>query len=173
MAPTVRISDDNWRRLQDLASPFEDSPNDVIGRVLDAVELAGLLSGLKESGKTVNSSSGSRITAAARSRNKRGNISKEVYESAIVETMYELGGEAKAAEVLDKVRDRLKDRIGDFERQRPPTGNEERWRNTARWARNALAEKGLIDRASPHGTWKLTADGISEAKAKLAGSGPG
>jgi len=38
--PTIRISDPNYHRLQQFAVPLEDTPNDVLGRVLDLAELA-------------------------------------------------------------------------------------------------------------------------------------
>lgn len=38
--PTIRISDQNYQRLQQFAVPLEDTPNDALGRVLDLAELA-------------------------------------------------------------------------------------------------------------------------------------
>jgi len=33
--PTIRISDQNYQRLQQFAVPLQDTPNDALGRVLD------------------------------------------------------------------------------------------------------------------------------------------
>jgi len=38
--PTIRISDQNYQRLQHFAVPLQDTPNDALGRVLDLAELA-------------------------------------------------------------------------------------------------------------------------------------
>jgi hypothetical protein len=38
--PTIRISDQNYQRLQQFAVPLQDTPNDALGRVLDIAELA-------------------------------------------------------------------------------------------------------------------------------------
>ena len=38
--PTIRISDQNYQRLQQFAVPLQDTPNDALGRVLDLAELA-------------------------------------------------------------------------------------------------------------------------------------
>ncbi|XUW99569.1 MAG: hypothetical protein TUN42_06660 [Dehalogenimonas sp.] len=40
MVPNVRIDEQNYRRLQKFAIPFEDTPNDTLGRVLGLAELA-------------------------------------------------------------------------------------------------------------------------------------
>lgn len=42
MAPTVRIGDENWKRLQRWAIPLEDTVDDALGRLLDTVEAKGL-----------------------------------------------------------------------------------------------------------------------------------
>ena len=59
--PTIRISDQNYQRLQQFAVPLEDTPNDALGRVLDLAELA------KQRGLSVESTStptnGPRMTA--------------------------------------------------------------------------------------------------------------
>jgi hypothetical protein len=49
--PTIRISDQNYQRLQQFAVPLEDTPNDALGRVLDLAELA------KQRGLSVESTS--------------------------------------------------------------------------------------------------------------------
>ena len=75
-------------------------------------------------------------------RRKRGRIPQEVYESFILMAMYELDGKAKVSEVLDRVEDKMAGILDrDYDYQRPPTGTEVRWRNTARWARAALVDR--------------------------------
>jgi hypothetical protein len=34
-----------------------------------------------------------------------------------------------------------------------------RWNNTARWARNTMAQDGLLKKDSPRGVWEVTAAG--------------
>ena len=169
MAPAIRITDENWERLKKWAIPLEDNPNDALGKVLDAVESVGLRSRSNKTGNSVARRNNSSHTTATKPRNKRGKIPQEAYESAILEAIYELGGNAKVSEVLGRVEDKMKDLFGDLDYQRPPTGTEVRWRNTARWARAALAERGLIKQGSPRGIWELTKNGIAQAKAASQG----
>jgi len=59
--PTIRISDQNYQRLQQFAVPLEDTPNDALGRVLDLAELAKQRGLSVES--TITPTNGPRMTA--------------------------------------------------------------------------------------------------------------
>ena len=173
MAPAIRVSDENYNRLKKWAIPFEDSPNDALGKILDAAESAGLRASSNESGNSRLKHNSSSQNTVTKLQNKRSKVSQEAYESAILGAIYELGGKAKVSEVLHKVEEKMRDFFGVLEYQRPPTGTEVRWRNTARWARAALVNRGLINRGSPRGIWQLTADGLAEAEAMASAQGSG
>jgi hypothetical protein len=90
----------------------------------------------------------------------------------ILETLAELGGAGRAAEVLDRVGERMRAVLKPVDRTPLPSNpREERWRNTARWARQDLVDDGLLDRASPYGIWQLTELGrrrLAEARVARA-----
>ena len=174
MSPAVRISDANLEKLGEWAAPFKDTPNDALGNLMDAADKAGLRFSPKQTGSEVSGRRDANQTALAKRTRKRGRIPQEVYESFILMAMYELDGKAKVSEVLDRVEDKMAGILDrDYDYQRPPTGTEVRWRNTARWARAALVDRGLITRGSPRGIWELSEQGKTEAKAILASQGSG
>ena len=82
-----------------------------------------------------------------------------------MESLYELGGAASVSEALAKVEEKMKGLFDDDIDNERILAGELRWKNTARWARAALVNRGLVKRGSPRGIWELTADGIAEAKA--------
>lgn len=73
----------------------------------------------------------------------------------ILRVLEAAGGEAGTREVVDAVGAVLGPRLTDTDREELPSGGF-RWRNRVQWARNALCERGLLDRDAPRGVWRLT-----------------
>lgn len=67
-----------------------------------------------------------------------------------------LGGEGTVNEILPLVEQRMRGVLNRFDYERLANGNEIRWRNTARWARAAMVNLGLLSDSSPDGVWQLT-----------------
>ncbi len=81
------------------------------------------------------------------------------YRISILETLIELGGKGKMAEVLERVERRMGDKLTAQDREILSSGNEVRWRNHARWERKNMVDIGLLRNDSPHGVWEITKKG--------------
>ncbi len=82
----------------------------------------------------------------------------EKYYLPILESLYELGGRGTVKEVLDKVGEKMKDILNEYDYGILQSGSI-RWRKTAQWARLDLVHKGLLKRNSPLGIWELSEEG--------------
>lgn len=85
------------------------------------------------------------------------------YVVPVIDTLKELGNSGNAAEVADRVIERLK--ITEGEQEETTANGQSRVRNQIGWSRFYLTKAGLID-ASQRGVWALTEAGQS---AKLDG----
>jgi hypothetical protein len=85
-------------------------------------------------------------------------VSREEYQTVILETLMELGGRGRVGNVLDMVFERLKDRMTDDDLEKLPSGDA-RWRKNAQWARYFMVKEGLLNPNSPHGIWEVTEEG--------------
>jgi len=167
MVPVMRIGDSTWERLKHWAVPLEDSPDDVLTRVLDMADEHA------QCGRPAlpTPSKADRPKAAENKRAGRGQkVPPVAYESPIEETLYELGGKGRTNEVLVIVEQKMKHLLGEFDYQVLPSGREVRWRNTAQWARNNLVMAGSLKNKddSGHGVWELTEQGIKSVESKRA-----
>ncbi|MBU4232443.1 MAG: restriction endonuclease [Proteobacteria bacterium] len=76
----------------------------------------------------------------------------------IIEVLKETGGSGTAAEVIDRVIEKM--RIPEAEQEETLKNGQSRVRNQVQWARLYLAYAGYID-ASKRGIWSLTEKGLS------------
>jgi hypothetical protein len=83
----------------------------------------------------------------------------KAYFMPLLETLIEMGGRGKTKDVVDKIGEKMKDKLTDFDMEILPSGTDIRWRNTAKWARNTLKELGLLKRDSPRGIWEISEKG--------------
>lgn len=99
--------------------------------------------------------------ARSRQRGKRQprGTPEGAYHVPILEALVELGGQAPVSEVLDRVYEKLRGRLQPSDLEFVPSGQEERWRNTAKWARADLKAQGYIAADSPKGIWAITDEG--------------
>ena len=143
--PTIRIDDEVWAVLQKRAQPFVDSPNDVLRRDYG-------LNG---------------ATKPTRMRSERGRILRGEktpegeYRIPILKALVEAGGRARAGDIVDRVGQLMRGRLNAYDQQTLAAG-ELRWRNTAEWSRNTMANKvnpPLLDPSSDHGWWEITQAG--------------
>jgi restriction system protein len=81
---------------------------------------------------------------------------EEAYRVPILEALVELGGKAPVSAVLERVYTKLEGRLQPSDLEFVPSGQEERWRNTAKWARADLKEQGYLAADSPKGIWEIT-----------------
>ena len=147
--PTIRVEQDVFEGLQQLAKPFVDSPSMVIRRLL---EERGVLHKL-----TVVQKSTRRAPDAL--------TPQSIYEKYLLLVLAkEFDGQGHKRDVTHAIVKRMmKDgHIGAADQELVSTG-ETKAENTITWARNALKQRGFISRAASRGTWELTPEGKAAA----------
>jgi ABC-type Fe3+-citrate transport system substrate-binding protein len=138
----IRIDDEVWQRLKSKGEVFEDTPNDVLRRILELepVNIRNGSSRLRRGEKTPNSA----------------------YRGPILRALGELGGSAKASIILSRVEELMSKQLNELDRQ-TTANNQARWSNTAQWERVRMVKDGLIQKKA-HGIWELTKRGKEEAE---------
>jgi hypothetical protein len=148
--PTIRVDQDVFEGLQQLAKPFVDSPSTVIRRLL---EERGILSKAAIAEKTT------RLAPDALTP-------QSIYEKYLLVVLdKEFNGQGHKRDVTHAIVKRMmKDgHIGAADQELVSTG-ETKAENTITWARNALKQRGYITRDSRRGIWELTAEGKDAAR---------
>ena len=165
--PVIRISDETWEAMKEWAVPLEDTPDDVVRRLIGmAREHRGRSADADESALQAE---GIPTPAMAGRLAKGLRVPEEEYKIPILQTVHELGGSARAGDVLAAVERKMKDQLSNVDYQPLPKTGEARWRNTAMWARKRLVQGDLLRGDSPRGVWELSAkgaDAIARRKAQ-------
>jgi predicted CopG family antitoxin len=150
--PTIRVDQDVFEGLQKLAKPFVDSPSMVIRRLL---EDRGVLA---KDARPAPQRSGAEISVNALTP-------QPVYEKYLLYILArEFNGQGHKRDVTHAIVKRMmKDGfIGAADQELVSTG-ETKAENTITWARNALKQRGYINRAARRGIWELTLAGKNAA----------
>ena len=94
----------------------------------------------------------------SRARLPRGlRTPEDAFRRPIMETLVELGGSAPIGEVLNRVEQKMKGVLNEYDHEPLPSDPRSvRWRNTAQWCRNTLVREGLMKGDSPHGVWEIS-----------------
>lgn len=142
--PTIDVTEQTFRRLQALAVPFEDSPESVVVRLLDAYTGNGAE---KKPARPDPKPVGTRARRGERTP-------AEAFFDPLIEVLKNAGGELPTQEAVDRVGKLVASEMSDVDLE-PLQSGELRWRNTCRWARKRLVEQGVIDPFSSHGVWRL------------------
>jgi len=154
--PIIRVDQDVFEGLQRLAKPFVDSPSMVIRRLLE--DRGVLAKGTRPAPRKPDSQSS--VTALT---------PQPVYEQYLLYILArEFDGQGHKRDVTHAIVKRMmKDGfIGAADQELVSTG-ETKAENTITWARNALKQRGHINRAARRGIWELTPEGRGAA-AKVA-----
>ncbi len=155
MTRMIRIDDDIYESLKKLATPFEDTPNTVLRKILISNQLlAKKFPDSKEQEKPQKKIKKATLT------------SPSLYEDFLLYTLWDqFKGRAKKKDVTEAIISNMQRKnilkAADFEKV--STG-ETRAANTIAWARNRLKQEGFISPDSPFGFWELTHQGIEQAK---------
>ena len=147
--PTIRLEQDVFEGLQQLAKPFVDSPSTVIRRLL---EERGVLRAAAKAPKSLRLAPNA-LTPQA------------IYEDYLLYILAkEFDGQGHKRDVTHAIVKRMmKDGfIGAADQELVSTG-ETKAENTITWARNALKQRGYINRAARRGMWELTPEGKNAA----------
>ena len=95
-------------------------------------------------------------------RRKSGEITGHLeFCRPLLEVLVEMGGKARTKDVLDRLGEKMKPLLKpkDFEIHKSK-GQQIRWRNTAQWARNHMANvDGRMKNDSPNGVWEISPQG--------------
>lgn len=81
------------------------------------------------------------------------------YTLPILESLIELGGRGRVSDVLNKVYEKMKDRLTPTDLELVPSGKDPRWRSQAKWRRYELKKLGYLEADSPLGIWEITKNG--------------
>jgi len=147
--PTIRVDQAVFEGLQQLAKPFVDSPSMVIRRLL---EERGVLRAAAKAPKTA------RVAPDALTP-------QAIYENYLLHILAkEFDGQGHKRDVTHAIVKRMmKDgHIGAADQELVSTG-ETKAENTITWARNALKQRGYINRTSRRGIWELAPEGKNAA----------
>ncbi|MGC8822956.1 MAG: winged helix-turn-helix domain-containing protein, partial [Desulfurella sp.] len=67
---------------------------------------------------------------------------------------------AKMKDILRLVHEKMKSILREYDYEPLPSNpKQERWKNTAQWARNTMVNEGLLVSNSPRGIWEITEEG--------------
>lgn len=184
--PEISLTDETWARLKSRAEPFEDTPEDVIRRLLDATETQGISDG--KAGYSVGNNhllgkqSPSVITAGhypntpsiahppvpeKRRLPRLGHgikVPQIEFRNPILRVLQEMGGSGHAKEILAAVERRMQNTLTKVDYDIIPSGHQTRWEKSANWERMNMVHDGLLRNNSPRGVWELSDRGWAEAR---------
>ena len=183
--PEISLTDETWARLKSRAEPFEDTPESVIRRLLDATDTQELREGsamYSVGAHALDEQPPSPVTAISRSNTpsiarlsapeKRRlprlghgiKVPQIEFRNPILLVLQEMGGSGQTQEVLEGVERRMHNRLTSVDYALIPSGHEARWRKSANWERMNMVNDGLLQNDSPRGIWKLSDKGWAEAR---------
>ncbi len=123
---------------------------DGLTKVLDMIE--------ETTGKTASEGRSQKEAPPRQRRSKNSDqlvTSQPVLREYIVQALKELGGYARRSDVLEKMRETLKDRLTPRDIETRGDGRVIVWENNAAWERNAMVEEGILRSDSKFGYWEL------------------
>ncbi len=167
---TIVVDEDVFRELQHQAEPLVDDANAVLRRVL-GLDVASSGTSLPPVASPSNGSStrsatkpkpGTRKRTSGKSQRKRapkGSLLPEAdYELPLLEALDELGGSGPASVVVNRVGEKLHDKLTAVDLEQVSSG-EVRWKNRVQFVRLGLIKAGLMKDDSPRGTWEIAEPG--------------
>jgi len=81
------------------------------------------------------------------------------YDLPILEALIEMGGSGRTQEVLNRIYEKIKDRLKPDDLERLSSGTDIRWRNAVMWERDKLKRRDYLRADSPRGIWEITEKG--------------
>ena len=136
MSPVVRLSDTTWERLKGFAEPLSDTPDDAVRKILDVAETCRSSHKIPSAVHTVAIRQASPANASlSHPRGTKRLVSGQrtpvdAYRTPILRALLNLGGKARAQDVLRSVHIMMADTLNEFDGAKLSTGGE-RWHRTA------------------------------------------
>jgi restriction system protein len=128
-------------------------------------DVAALLPGESPEVRSVGDQSG-----ASNNKQHSGRLAKglrtpdSVYIPLLLAALAEMGGRGTIQQVTDRVGERMRDDLNEYDLQTLPSDPDTlRWRNAVAWVRQTLIEQGLMRKDSPRGIWELSDEGRDQA----------
>lgn len=87
--------------------------------------------------------------------------SQKEYRMPILKSLVDMGGKAGMREVLEKVKEEIRDKLTTTDLEKLSSGKSIRWINAVQWERQKMKEEGLLKKDSPRGIWQITEKGKS------------
>jgi len=84
---------------------------------------------------------------------------ENAFRIPILQSLNELGGSALAKDVLQRVYQKMKEQLNEYDLLFLPFNSQKRWENTAQWCKYKLVKEGLISANSSRGIWEITEKG--------------
>jgi hypothetical protein len=179
VAAQIEVDDDVFQALQQHATPFVDTPNSVLRRLVgldanghresgDRTRPAAIAAPSKAASHPSSKLASSATTSAkiGRRRAKRGTLLPEQeYELPILRYLDAHGGRAPSKEVVEGIAEELSERLTAEDRKALSSG-ETRWKSRAAFARLRLVEREELDGHAPRGTWQITDKGRQHVEAE-------
>lgn len=149
--PTIRIDDEVYAWLQNLARPFEDTPNSVLRRIAK----------LNEAPQMENSTSKKIVIKKTANGAK---TPQYAFRDPIIKILKKLGGQGDRAYVLKQLETEMADQLTDFDKSDISSGTV-RWQKSAEWEVRVMREQQFLKPVSqtPRGVWALTEKGYKSA----------
>jgi hypothetical protein len=142
MMPVIRVSQATYDRLARHARPFEDKPEDVVRKALDALEEKVGMRAEKPTGQT---------TLAKAEGIK---LPQKAFRAPLLEALSELGGSAHVSEIRALMEKKLGSVLSEADRE-PVSNGDPRWWNATCWERDALVKEGVFAKGSARGVWAM------------------
>lgn len=94
-------------------------------------------------------------------KRKKGEVTPHfAFYKAILESLVEMGGRGRTRDVLDRVGEKMKDKLKPLDYDvLPSDGKSIRWRNSAQWARNTMVNEDGRMKKSKNGIWEISDEG--------------
>jgi hypothetical protein len=149
MMPTIRIAQTTYDRLERHITGFNDKPDNIISRALDALDE-------KLGRRTVPRAAGP-AHQPEREANGKKTPQKE-FRGPLLDTLVELGGSARTSDIRLAMEPKVAASLTEADRAPVSTG-EPRWWNATCWERSTCVQEGLIESGTPRGIWAITPKG--------------
>ncbi|MCS6885477.1 MAG: winged helix-turn-helix domain-containing protein [Acidobacteriota bacterium] len=82
------------------------------------------------------------------------------FRMPLLEAIVELGGSAPAKDVLQRVEEKMRGQLNEYDyKPLPFQPRVTRWKKTAQWCRSDLLKEGLIKSGSGRGIWEISEEG--------------
>lgn len=149
--PTIRIDEEVYAWLQNLACPFEDTPNSVLRRIAKLDDVTKMKKSVHRKNVSGTTASGSKTPQYA-------------FRDPILSILKKMGGQGERLQVLKELEVVMTGQLSDYDKSDISSGAL-RWQKSAEWEVRVMREQQLLKPVSDthRGIWALTETGYKAA----------